>query len=113
MYTQLSSWHAHHRGRFAILLFPSDEFGEQERPASEIPAFVKQFLPVNEVQARRNTRMRPCSIAADGCSRVAFVPSLQADCHLMAKGCVNGPDSSPIWTAVKETFPGDVEWNFE
>ena len=34
----------------AILLFPSDEFGEQERPTSEIPAFVKQFLPVNEVR---------------------------------------------------------------
>lgn len=37
MYTQLSEWHRCHGARLAILLYPSDEFGEQELPAAQIP----------------------------------------------------------------------------
>mmetsp|Transcript_36761 Transcript_36761/g.77475 ORF Transcript_36761/g.77475 Transcript_36761/m.77475 type:complete len:112 (-) Transcript_36761:316-651(-) len=67
-----------------ILLFPSDEFGGQELPSEKIPAFVeKQGLPLD----------------APGC-------------HVMAKVKTNGPNASPIWSLAKESFPGDVTWNF-
>ena len=68
-----------------ILLFPSDEFGKQELPSEQIPAFVKgKGLPTN----------------APGC-------------HLMAKVSVNGPAADPIWKLAKDKFPGEVKWNFD
>jgi glutathione peroxidase-family protein len=67
-----------------ILLYPSDEFGRQELPSEQIPAFVtKKGLPT------------------DG-----------GGCTLMAKVHVNGESSDPLWTFAKEAFPGDVSWNF-
>ena len=82
MYTQLSQWHAAHgaAGSLSILCYPSDEFGQQELPAAEIPGFVAQYLPLDT-------------------DRV----------HLMAKCEVNGPNADPVWTALKAAFPGDVE----
>ena len=68
-----------------MLIFPSDEFGGQELPAEQIPAFVEsKGLPTN----------------APGC-------------HLMAKVNTNGPETHPVWALAKETFPGDVKWNFD
>jgi len=63
-------------------LYPSDEFGRQELPTEQIPAFVKKSgLPVD----------------GDGCT-------------LMAKTEVNGAD--PVWNYCKMAFPGQVQWNF-
>jgi len=68
-----------------LLIFPSDEFGGQELPTSEIPAFVAgKGLPTN----------------APGC-------------HLLAKVKVSGGGAHPVWKFAKEAFPGDVKWNFD
>lgn len=83
MYSKLQDWHKLHGVALSIVLYPSDEFGRQELPAAEIPAFVSKYLPVDE----------------------------GGDVHLMAKTKVNGPD--PVWQKMKETFPGDVNWNFD
>jgi len=32
----------------SIILYPSDEFGEQELPGEKIPAFVSQYLPTDD-----------------------------------------------------------------
>jgi len=70
--------------KLEILLFPSDEFGKQELPEPQIPAFVEsKGVPVN----------------APGC-------------HLMAKINTNGPQESPVFSLGKKAFPGDVTWNF-
>ena len=63
MYSQLQKWHQQHGAGLSICLYPSDEFGQQELPAAEIPAFVSQYLPLHD-----------------------------GDVHLMAKTEVNGPD---------------------
>lgn len=87
MYSQLREWHQKHGSRLSILLYPSDEFGEQELPAEQIPAFVSQYLP------------------------------LEADSvHLMAKVAINGDGADPVWrwlTGSSSPFPGAVEWNFD
>ena len=70
--------------KLEILLFPSDEFGKQEVPEAQIPAFVdKQGLP----------------ISAPGC-------------HLMAKANTNGAEESAVYTLAKSVFPGKITWNF-
>lgn len=74
---------AHGPASFSIVLYPSDEFGEQELPAAEIPSFVSQFFPLSD----------------------------DNDVHLMAKTNVNGDD--PVWQVLKASFPGDVNWNFD
>ena len=63
-----------------ILLFPSDEFGGQELPEAQIPAFVKgKGLPT------------------DG-----------GGCHLMAKVRVNGPEAEPApHSEHAATFPSE------
>lgn len=62
-----------------LLIYPSDEFGGQELPTADIPAFVKKAgLPVN----------------ADGC-------------RLMAKVNTNGAATDPVWSFAKAAFPGD------
>ena len=47
----------------------------------------------------------------------AFVAQYLAVDHervqLMDKVCVNGKDEDPVWTLAKQSFPGDVEWNFD
>lgn len=66
------------------MLYPSDEFGAQELPSAQIPAFVtKQGLPID----------------GDGCT-------------LMAKVKVNGPNADEVWKFCKAAFPGEVQWNF-
>lgn len=32
--------------------------------------------------------------------------------NLMDKVQVNGDDAHPAWTLAKESFPGDITWNF-
>lgn len=83
-YTQLAEWHKQHADSLEILLFPSDEFGGQEKPTPEIAPFVKGYgLPTD----------------GDGC-------------HLMAKVKTNGADADPIWQFAKTAHPGNVGWNF-
>ena len=80
----METWHREHGEAINILLFPSDEFGGQELPEAQIPAFVKgKGLPT------------------DG-----------GGCHLMAKVRVNGPEAEPMWQMAKASFPGEVRWNF-
>ena len=83
MYSALRAWHAKYP-TLQMLLFPSDEFGEQELPCAEVPAFVAQYLAVDHERVQ-----------------------------LMDKVCVNGKDEDPVWTLAKQSFPGDVEWNFD
>lgn len=83
MYSKLRGWHETHGEALSIVLYPSDEFGQQELPAAEIPGFVQRYLP----------------LTADG------------DVHLMAKTAVNGDDAA--WCFLKSYFPGDVAWNFD
>lgn len=83
-YQLLKEFHQQFGAALEILIFPSDEFGAQELPSAEIPAFVQsKGLPVE----------------APGC-------------HLMAKVAVNGPDADSIWSLAKSKFGGDVKWNF-
>ena len=43
---QLANWHQSYGDKIEILLYPSDEFGAQELPSAQVPAFVaKQGLP--------------------------------------------------------------------
>ena len=81
----LSGLHSTFGPAVELLVFPSDEFGAQELPAADVPAFVqKKGLPVN----------------APGC-------------RVMAKAQVNGATAHPAWLLAKQAFPGDVEWNFD
>ena len=66
------------------MLYPSDQFGGQELPEAQIPAFAES----------------------------QGVPSNASGAHLMAKVNVNGPDTDPVWHYAKLAFPGDVKWNF-
>ena len=69
------------------MLYPSDEFGQQELPAAKIPAFVAKYLPLDD-----------------------------GSVQLMAKVKVNGERADPAWRWLKnsvEGAAGDVEWNFD
>lgn len=71
--------------KLEILLFPCDQFGGQELPEKQAAEFcVKKGLPNNAPGSR-----------------------------MFAKSNVNGPSTHPLWALAKETFPGDVEWNFD
>lgn len=83
-YTKLSIWHQTFKEDLEILLFPSDEFGGQEKPEEEIPKFVQGY-----------------KLPTDG-----------SGCTLMAKVKTNGDDADPVWKFAKEAHPGDVKWNF-
>lgn len=83
-YKKLSALHTQHADALEILLYPSDEFGGQEKPEPEIPAFVEKF-----------------GLPTDG-----------NGCTLMAKVKVNGPEADPMWQFAKEAHSGDVGWNF-
>lgn len=68
-----------------ILLYPSDEFGGQEKPEDQIAAFVeKQGLPTTP----------------------------GSGCTLMKKVKVNGANADPVWQLAKAAFPGEIKWNF-
>ena len=67
------------------MLWPSDEFGNEELPSDQIAAFVARY-----------------GRSADGEDR----------CTVMAKAKV-GTDAHPIWRAIVEALPGrPVDWNF-
>mmetsp|Transcript_36994 Transcript_36994/g.97960 ORF Transcript_36994/g.97960 Transcript_36994/m.97960 type:complete len:108 (+) Transcript_36994:277-600(+) len=72
-----------HGTAFSIVLYPSDEFGQQELSDADIPGFVSKYLP------------------------------LGSDVHLMAKVSVNGERTDAVWRWLKTFYPGDVEWNFD
>jgi len=85
VYSALAAWHAEFGSSLEILLYPSDEFGQQELPEEQIGGFVQQQgLPI-----------------ASG-----------SGVTLMSKVKVNGPSADPVWQALKAAFPGDVRWNF-
>lgn len=67
------------------MLWPSDEFGDEELPSGEIAAFIARY-----------------GLSADGERR----------CTVMAKGRVAGPGADPLWTAIAAALPGTVDWNF-
>lgn len=67
-----------------IVLFPSYEFGNQELPEKEIPAFVKGY-----------------GLPTDG-----------NGVTLMSPVKVNGGEAEPVWSYIRSEFPGDVAWNF-
>ena len=80
-----SDLHSTFGDKLEILLFPSDEFGNQELPDGQAADFcVKKGLPTNGAGAR-----------------------------MFAKGQVNGPNAHPVWALAKTKFPGDVQWNFD
>ena len=69
------------------MLWPSDEFGNEELPSDQIAAFVARY-----------------GLSADGEER----------CTVMAKAKVGGgTDAHPLWQAIVEALPGrPVDWNF-
>jgi len=79
------AWHAQFGDALAILLFPSDEFGQQELESSQVGPFI---------------------------SSTYGLPTASMGCTLMAKVPVNGPDAHPVWKFAKTAFPGEVRWNF-
>eukprot|EP00315_Gephyrocapsa_oceanica_P052487 CAMPEP_0185507474 /NCGR_PEP_ID=MMETSP1366-20130426/42066_1 /TAXON_ID=38817 /ORGANISM="Gephyrocapsa oceanica, Strain RCC1303" /LENGTH=225 /DNA_ID=CAMNT_0028117741 /DNA_START=94 /DNA_END=766 /DNA_ORIENTATION=+ len=82
-YERLAAWHGQHGSALEILLYPSDEFGRQELPSAEIPAFVAKF-----------------GLPTDG-----------GGCTLMSKVEVNGGREDPVWAFLKAGGK-DVSWNF-
>lgn len=88
MYKQLAGWNKD-VSDLEILLFPSDEFGGQELPADEIAPFLKGFKLTKD-------------LPLDG----------EGGCRLMQKVTVNGDDAHPVFKLGKESFPGDIGWNF-
>ena len=85
MYTALGELHREFGDNINILLYPSDEFGGQELPSKDVPAFVKgKGLPT------------------DG-----------GGCHLMQKVKTNGPQTDAAWKLAKAAFGGDIGWNFD
>ena len=70
------------------MLFPSDEFGGQELPSEEIAPFLQGFKLTKDLP-----------LDGDGC-------------RLMEKVSVNGEGAHPLFELGKESFPGDVAWNF-
>ena len=78
--------HREYQDKIAILLYPSDEFGQQELPSAEVPAFVTgKGLPT------------------DG-----------GGCHLMQKVKTNGADADAAWKLAKGAFLVDaIHWNFD
>ena len=68
------------------MLWPSDEFGNEELPSDQIAAFVARY-----------------GLSADGEDR----------CTVMAKATVGGTDAHPLWQAIVAAMPGrPVDWNF-
>ena len=86
MYKQLADWNKKVDG-LEMLLFPTDEFG-QELPDAEIAPFLQGFKLTKDLP-----------LDGDGC-------------RLMAKVQVNGDDAHPVFKLGKEAYPGDVAWNF-
>lgn len=84
MYSKLRELHAKYGPQVEIVLFPSDEFGQQELPSEQIPDFVKGY-----------------QLPTDG-----------GGCTLMQKVNVNGPAADPVFKLAKSAFPGDISWNF-
>jgi len=68
------------------VLWPSDEFGNEELPSDQIAAFVGRY-----------------GLSADG----------EARCTVMAKAKVGGAGAHPMWQAIVAALPGrPVDWNF-
>lgn len=78
----MSQWHSSYGDKLEILLYPSDEFGGQELPEAQIPAFVEG----------------------------KGLPTSGGGCTLMSKVNVNGEQADPVFQLAKATFPGDVKW---
>ena len=103
-YKRLVTWNARYGMRLPMLLFPSDEFGEQELPSEQIPDVLISYGLMRKVRDRRTdtSEVKAATLqATDG-----------GGVQLLAKGFVNGPKADPIWAVAKAAFPGDVEWNF-
>ena len=67
------------------MIFPSDEFGQQELPEDKVGGFCES----------------------------KGVPTNKPGCHLMSKVNVNGKDAHPVWQMAKSKFPGEIKWNFD
>ena len=68
------------------MLWPSDEFGNEELPSDQIAAFVARY-----------------GLSAAGEDR----------CTVMAKATVGGDEAHPLWQAIVAAMPGrPVDWNF-
>ena len=69
-----------------VVLWPSDEFGNEELPSDQIAAFVARY-----------------GLSAAGEDR----------CTVMAKATVGGDEAHPLWQAIVAAMPGrPVDWNF-
>ncbi|ETO07126.1 glutathione peroxidase [Reticulomyxa filosa] len=84
-YTKLEELSLKYRDKgLEILCFPSNQFAGQEPwPEPQIEAFVRDNWP------KLHERM-----------------------HLFSKIDVNGDDTHPVYRWLKESFPGDIRWNF-
>ena len=86
-YKQLAAWNKKHGEAVQFLMFPCDEFN-QELPSEEIVPFLEGF---------KLTQGMP--LAGGGV-------------QIMAKVAVNGDEEHPVFTLAKESFPGEITWNF-
>ncbi|ETO18543.1 Glutathione peroxidase family protein [Reticulomyxa filosa] len=84
-YTKLEelSQKYHDKG-LEVLCFPSNQFAKQEPwPEPQIESFVRDNWP-----------------------------KLYERIHLFSKIDINGDDTHPVYAWLKESFPGDIRWNF-
>ena len=86
-YKQLATWNKKYGESVQFLMFPCDEF-KQELPADEIVPFLEGF---------KLTQGMPLNTGG---------------VQIMAKVEVNGDNTHPVFTLAKESFPGDITWNF-
>jgi|TARA_B100000524_G_scaffold125919_1_gene62057 glutathione peroxidase len=82
----MKRYHSRFGDKLEILLYPSDEFANEEYAE---PKRIAEFV-----------------------SKKMGLPTQAPGIHLMAKVNVNGANADPVWKLCKKAFPGKIEWNF-
>ena len=114
---------------FTVLAFPCNQFGGQE-PGG--PQDIREYTFKTTTRARTAGRQQllssllpaashsslravlsSLSAARRVCRVVSFaVTTYHTEFPLLEKTDVNGPNTHPVFSYLKQVYPGDVTWNF-